>query len=689
MRASPWLFPFLLPVLLPAQDRLRTMPRFDRYQQVSRVIPGSVKSGAIVATWDADSRGFRYQQGGKSWRYDLASRRAVESAANGTPNVGRRGGPERGRQFDVALSPDSTRKAFYRERNLWIADTSGANAFAVTTDGNAAARTKNGSASWVYGEELGQVTAMWWSPDGKQLAYYRFDESPVQDFYLQMDQTKVQSALDVEAYPKAGSPNPIVELFVYDVASRRTQRIDVRNGQPFTNDVVGHYVYAVGWSPDGREITFNRTNRRQNVMEYTACEPATGTCRVVVREEWPSSWVENHPEIRFLADGRRFLWVSERTGYANIYLYDFSTGRQLAAVTRHEAEVTQIVRVDEAAGVLWYVARTGDNHMKLQLHRVRLDGTGDQRLTDPAWNHATAVAPDGRHIVDVAQTHDRAPVTRLIDARGAVLATVLESNLATFDSVGLRRVELFTYKAADGVTDLHGLLHRPSDFDSTRRYPVLVSVYAGPATNGAREAFTTPHPLTELGFLVLTLDSRSAGGRGKRFLDAIYLKLGTVEIDDQAAGVRALWSRPYVERGRAGIFGSSYGGYASALALLRHPEVFAAASASSSVTDWRHYDTIYTERYMWIPQENAAGYDAGSAMTMADKLKGRLMLYYGTADNNVHPNNTMQLIQALQRAGKSFEVQVGPDAGHTALRTDRMMEFFIEQLVLRPTGIVP
>ncbi|MBK8249806.1 MAG: DPP IV N-terminal domain-containing protein [Gemmatimonadetes bacterium] len=689
MRTSPWLFLSLVPVLLPAQDRLRTMPRFERYQQLSRVIPGSVRSGAITATWDADSRGFRYQHGGKGWRYDLATRRATESGTSAAPNAGRRGGPERGRQYDVAVSPDSTRKAFYKDRNLWIADTSGANAFAVTTDGNAEARTKNGSASWVYGEELGQVTAMWWSPDGKQLAYYRFDESPVKDFYLQMDQTKVQSALDVEAYPKAGSPNPVVELFVYDVASRRTQRIDVRHGQPFTNDVVGHYVYAVGWSPDGREITFNRTNRRQNVMEFTACEPSTGACRVVVREEWPSSWVENHPEIRFLADGRRFLWVSERTGFANIYLYDFTTGRQLAAVTRHDAEVSQIVRVDEAAGLVWYLARTGDNHMKMQLHRVRLDGSGDQRLTDPAWNHAIALAPDGRHIVDVAQTHNRAPVTRLLDARGDVLTTVMESNLATFDSVGLRRVELFTYKAADGVTDLHGLLHRPSDFDSTRRYPVLVTVYAGPATNGARETFTTPHPLTELGFLVLSLDSRSAGGRGKRFLDAIYLKLGTVEIDDQAAGVRALWSRPYVERGRAGIFGSSYGGYASALALLRHPDVFAAASASSSVTDWRHYDTIYTERYMWIPQENAAGYDAGSAMTQVDKLTGRLMLYYGTADNNVHPNNTMQLIQALQRAGKSFEVQVGPDAGHTALRTDRMMEFFIEQLVLRPTGLVP
>ncbi|MBL8960407.1 MAG: DPP IV N-terminal domain-containing protein, partial [Gemmatimonadetes bacterium] len=539
MRASPWLVPFLLPVLLPAQDRLRTMPRFDRYQQFSRLIPGAMTSGAIVATWDADSRGFRYQHAGKAWQYDLATRRATPSTASSTPNGGRRGGPERGRQYDMALSPDSTRKAFYRDRNLWISDTSGANAIAVTTDGNEGTRIKNGSASWVYGEELGQVTAMWWSPDGKQLAYYRFDESPVKDFYLQMDQTKVQGALDVEAYPKAGTPNPVVELFVYDVASRRTQRIDVRNGQPFTNDVVGHYVYAVGWSPDGRELTFNRTNRRQNVMEFTACAPATGACRVVVREEWPSSWVENHPDIRFLADGRRFLWVSERTGFANIYLYDFATGRQLAAITRHEAEVSQVVRVDEGAGVVWYLARTGDNHMKLQLHRVRLDGTGDVRLTDPAWNHTVAVAPDGRHIVDVAQTHNRPPVTRLLDARGTVLTTVMESSLATYDSLGLRRAELFTYKAADGVTELHGLLHRPSDFDSTRRYPVLVTVYAGPATNGARETFVTPHPLTELGFLVVSLDSRSAGGRGKRFLDAIYLKLGTVEIDDQAAGVRA------------------------------------------------------------------------------------------------------------------------------------------------------
>ena len=276
----------------------------------------------------------------------------------------------------------------------------------------------------------------------------------------------------------------------------------------------------------------------------------------------------------------------------------------------------------------------------------------------------------------------RAAAGLVIDL-GKAIAELAASDATKFGQLGLKRVELITYKAADGVTELHGLLHFPSTFDPGKKYPLLVGVYGGPATNGARETYTLPNALTEYGFLVATLDSRSAAGRGKRFLDAIYMKLGTVEIDDQAAGVRSLWARPYVDRTRVGIYGTSYGGYASALALLRHPAVFQAASASSPPTAWYHYDTIYTERYMWIPQENKEGYEAGNAMNMADRLKGRLMIYYGTADNNVHPSNSMQLIQALQKAGKSFEVQVGPDMGHSSLRQDRMMEFFIENLVLR------
>lgn len=677
----------LVPTVVVAQDRVKTMPGYDQFQKMSGQLAGAFKSGAVSGTWTDDSKAFEFARDGKRWRYDVTSRKTNEVTGAAEATTGRRGGPgariERGRQQETAVSPDSVHKAVYRDRNLFVSDLSNANEVALTTDGSEAKRIKYGTASWVYGEELRQTTAMWWNPSGTKLAYYRFDESLVKDYFLAVDQTKVQAALDVEAYPKAGAPNPVVDLFVYDLATQKSVRIDVRDGKPFDNDVVGHYVYSVKWSPDGTMITFNRTNRRQNIMEFTACDPTTGACRVVVREEWPASWTENHPTLQYLADNQRFIWSSERTGFRNFYLYNMQ-GTLLSTITNHPFEVANIVKVDEKAGMVWYMARDGDNHMKMQLHRVGLNGKGDVRLTDPTLNHSVSLSPDGKWFVDVAQTHDIPPVTRVFDAKGKQFAELATSDLSKSEQLGLHKAELITYKAGDGVTDLHGLLFKPSTFDPNKKYPVLVSVYAGPATNGARETFSMPSALTEFGFIVLSLDSRSAAGRGKRALDAIYGKLGTVEIDDQAAGVSSLKNRPYVDLTRVGIFGTSYGGYASALAILRHPEVFQAASASSSVTDWRHYDSIYTERYMWIPQENAAGYDGGSAMKFADKLQGRLMLYYGTADNNVHPSNTMQLVQALQRAGKSFDLQVGPDQGHTGLNQMRMMEFFIENLVMKP-----
>jgi dipeptidyl-peptidase-4 len=683
-------FSGISPVTTSAQDRLKTMPGYDQYQKMNREIPGSVKLGSLSVVWKDGGQAFEYRKDGKAYRHTIATRTTAEVApteANNPPPPGafgarrQAGGPVRGRQFDSATSPDSKLKAFYRDRNLWLSNADGSGEIAVTTEGNEKARTKYGSGSWVYGEELRQTSAMWWSPSNKKIAFYRFDESPVPDYFLQLDQTKLQSKMDIEAYPKAGVANPIADLLIYDLETKKTLQVDVRDGKPFENSVVGHYVYRVSWSADGSELLCHRTNRRQNIMEFTACNPETGKCRVIVREEWLPSWTENSPAMQFLKDGKRFIWTSERTGWRNFYLYDLS-GKLLTGLTNHQFEVANIVRVDEEAGLLYYLARSGDNHMKLQLHRVGLDGKGDKRLTDPAFNHTVDVAPDGKHFIDVAQTHNSPPVTRLVDADGKVVEELLKSDSTKFDQLGLKRVELIKYKAADGVTDLHGLLHFPSNFDPSRKYPLLVSVYAGPATNGARETFTTPNPLTEYGFLVATLDSRSAGGRGKRSLDAIYMKLGVVEMDDQAAGVKSLWSRAYVDRNRVGIFGTSYGGYASAMCLLRHPDVFQAASASSAVTSWYHYDTIYTERYMWIPQENKEGYEAGNAMNYADKLKGRLMIYYGTADNNVHPNNAMQLIQALLSKGKSFEVQVGPDAGHSGIRQERMMEFFIENLVL-------
>ncbi|HXW07017.1 MAG TPA: alpha/beta fold hydrolase [Vicinamibacterales bacterium] len=698
-----------------AQDRLRALPGYAQYQKISPLVAGSVRSGRLDALWSSDSRSFEYNHRGKRYRYDVASRTALELGAAPEPamQTGARdggrgaGSPARGRQFESAISPDGTLRAFYRDRNLWVSDVSGTRERALTTDGNARNRVKYGTASWVYGEELDQRSAMWWSPDSRKLAYYRFDETGVQDYYLQLRQTAVQSEMDVEAYPKAGSPNPIVDLFVTDLGSGRTTRVDVRDGKPFDNAVVGHYVYRVEWAPDGRELLFHRTNRRQNILELVAANPGTGATRVVLREEWPTGWVENSPPMHFLKDGRRFIWTSERSGWANLYLYDLD-GRLLTPLTNHTSyEVGSLVKADEGAGLVFYTARSGDNHLKLQLHRVGIDGTGDVRLTDPAFHHTVGsclagsrrggrlrgpatpascgISPDNRYFVDVYQRHDLPPATRLVEVSGRIVDELAASDLTTFSQLGLRKAEMFTYTAADGTTTLRGLIHFPSTFDPSSRYPVLVQVYGGPgsASNTARETFVVPSALTEYGFLVVNLDSRAVPGMGKRQLDSLYLKLGQVETDDMAEGVKALASRPYVDASRVGVFGTSYGGYSAAMLILRHPDLFAAAVASSPVTAWHHYDSIYTERYMWIPQENSEGYEAGSAMVYAKNLKGRLMIYYGTADNNVHPSNALELIAALQQAGKSFDVQVGPDRGHTGINQDRMMEFFIENLIVR------
>src|SRR5687768_14607655 len=689
------------------------MPGYERYQQISTESRDAVKTGALTVTWTQPAA-FEYTRDGKRYRFDVTTRSATELGAAPEPAGRGRGGrgrggqgqPERGRQFESPESPGKRFRAVYRDRNLYVVDAASNGETAVTTDGSVKDGIKNGTGSWVYGEELGQRTAMWWSPDGRKLAYYRFDESKVPDYYLQLDQTKLQSRIDVEAYPKAGVDNPIVDLFVYDLATKKSTRVDVRSGGPFENASVGHYVYRISWSPDGSELLFNRTNRRQNILEFAAADPSTGATRVIVREEWPTGWVENSPGITWLEDNKRFIWESERNGWNNFYLYDLS-GKLITPLTAHTTfEAVSLVKVDEAARVMFYTARDGDNHLKLQLHRVGLDGKGDVRLTDPVFHHTVGscmtppaglppvvgpgtcpISPDNRYFVDVHQTHDTPPATRVVEVNTRKpVALVAESDLTKFNTIGLKKAEMFTYLAADGKTTLRGLIQFPSNFDPTKRYPALLATYGGPASasNTARETFITPSPLTEYGFLVLNLDSRAAPGMGKRTLDSIYMKLGQTEMDDMAAGVKALWSKPYLDRQRVGVYGTSYGGYSAAMLLLRHPDVFAAAAASSPVTAWNHYDTIYTERYMWIPQENQAGYEAGSAMTYAKNLKGRLLLYYGTQDNNVHPSNSMQLIQALQQAGKSFDVQVGPDLGHTGVNQQRMMEFFIENLVLRP-----
>lgn len=682
---------FILLLLSPrhtfSQGRIKNYPGYERFSGISPKIRGSFKTGALTVAWSENGKSFSYTKEGKKYQFDVKEKTVTETGEAGAEDSPMRrfmGGnrPERGRQFTEAESPDKTKKAVYRDRNLYLVDTETKKETAVTTDGNEKDRLKFGTASWVYGEELNQITAMWWSPDSKKIAFYCFDEANVRDYYLQYKQTELYDSVEIEPYTKVGAVNPKVDILIYALETGRTITVDSRDGKPFDDSVVGHYLYDIEWSPNGQELLFHRTNRKQDVMEWVAAEPGTGKTRVIVREEWPASFTENSPEARFLSDKTRFIWNSERNGFKNYYLYNLD-GKLLATLTNHLFEVSGIVSVDEKNGFLYYMARSGDNHQKEQLHRVGLDGKNDVRLTNPVFNHTVSVSPGGKYFVDVAQTHDTPPFTNLLDSKGKVVAELAKSDLTEFEKLGLKKVEAFTFTSADGRTQLHGVLHFPSNFDPSKKYPMLVSMYGGPQTNSFTENFTLPNSLTEYGFLVASVDGRNAAGRGKKFLDALYGNLGMVEMADFAEGIKSLYGRPYFDKNRVGIFGTSFGGTTAAICLLKYPEVFQAAVACSGVTDWRNYDNIYTERFMNLYENNREGYENGEVMKYASNLKGNLMIYYGSSDNNVHPSNSMQLIKALQKAGKSFEVQVGPDLGHTAANRDRMMEFFIENLVLK------
>lgn len=672
----------LLSISAFAQDKLKTMPGYDRYHKIAPQIRTSVKSGALTVKWSDDGSSFEYEKDKKLYRYSVKNKTVTEVGE--APAAERRmsARPARGRQYDFANSPDGKWKAYTKDRNMHLSTIDGNNTVAITTDGNEENQLKYGIATWVYGEELGQNTAMWWSPDSKQIAFYKFEEKNVKKYYVLLNQLKLQDSLEIEAYPKVGADNLPVDLMVYDIDTKKLIQLDIRNGKPFNDGDLGTYIYGISWSPDGKELLYHSTNRKQDMMEYRAADPVTGKSRTIVREEWLASYTKNTPEKQILKDGKRFIWASERSGFNNYYLYDFS-GKLISTLTRHLFEVSRIVKVDEKENVLYYMARSGDNYMKQQLHKVSLDGKKDVRLTNPAYDHTITLSPDNKFFVDVAQTHNIAPFTSLLDAKGKVVAELAKSDMTGFEELGLKKVEVFTFTSADGVTKLHGMIHFPSDFDPDKKYPVILSNYGGPGTNAFRETFAYPDALTEYGFLILNIDGRNAGGKGKKLLDQLYGNLGIVEMDDFAAGVRSLYNRPYVDQDRVGVYGTSYGGTTAATLLLRYPGVFHAAVANSSVTDWRNYDNIYTERFMNTLENNLKGYEASSLMPMAKNLRGELLIFFGTADNNVHPSNSLQLIDALQKAGKSFEVQVAPDGGHTALNRDRMMEFFIRHLVLK------
>lgn len=644
--------------------------------------------------WDCAANTVWIRKSGEWQTVDLTTGAIAAAPEAGTPPVAvaapsRREmrPPERGRQRASEPSTDGAMVAIARDDNLFLKCNSKSE-HQVTRDGTATMRY--GTASWVYGEELDQTTGMWWSADSKWLAFYKFDDEKVPQYTLLSGLTKLRPEIEQERYPKPGDPNPTAGLCVID-AQAFCQDPSIDGATLVKSIDVGsadQYIYGVEFSPRGTDLLFHRLNRRHDVLELCAVDPSTAVVRVVVREAQPH-WNHHLPEMQFLADGRRFIWATERSGFKQYELRSLDDSK-IVALTSGGFPAHKIVDINEAAGRMFYVAFPADTAINPQLMTVKLDGTGQQRLTlDDRCYGRFRISPDGTFFIASDETISQPPATRLYRADGTIVATLSESQTDVWTSRNLPAPELVKVKAADGVTNLYGTLHFPSNFDPKKSWPLVVDVYGGPYFASVFNRFSAPRAECELGFVILQIDNRGTPGRGKVFEDATYLKLGGPDLDDQAAAVRQLSTRPGIDGSRVGITGMSYGGYLAALALVRQPEVFSVSVARAGPMDWRQYDSIYTERFMRTPAENQAGYDDGSVLVHADRMAGKFLLIHGMQDDNVHPSNGWAIAQKLYDRGFSFDMLFFPKAGHGGFGSaeqDATWTFFTRGLKATPAG---
>lgn len=651
-----------LPLSRADAQTLDQLPGYGRYRAESQKRFALGRGGRIQnLTWSADFSRFSFSTGKETKTVDLKTGQFTSNAEfkkfepPKKKSVRRRSPVPRAEQRKIEPSNQGNWDAVYQNYNVLLRDKKNPDKkIPVTTKGNE--KLRYGTCCWVYGEELDQQTAMWWSPRDRFLAFYEVSESHMQDYYLTIDNTKRYTRLHTVRYPKAGDPNPKVSILVYELATAKTVRATIP-GEPM------QYLYNVRWTPDGSELLVNRTNRRQNKLDVLAVNPLTGGSRIVVTET-QDTWQNNAPEMVFLDDGKRFIWETEKNGWKNYELRDLS-GRKLCDLTRASGyPVRSVYRIDEQNDWLYYTAFSAENPYNQQLHRVHLDGTGEQRLTSSGLNHTSFnLAPDHRWIIATRESISTPPETVLYSDNGKQVLVLAKTRIAPEDRKYITG-ELFSFLADDGKTRIWGTLHKPTNFDPGRKYPLVIDVYGGPHSRGISNRFAPVNPYTAFGFCIAKIGNRGTIERGKAFESATYLKLGGPDLDDQAAGVRELANRDYIDSSRVGIYGHSYGGYMSALALLRYPDVFHVGVAGAPVTKWENYDTIYTERYMRTPQENREGYEGGSCMKYAGNLKGKLLLVHGLIDDNVHPANTWQLVQALHQANRRFDLQIYPGFKH-------------------------
>ncbi len=564
------------------------------------------------------------------------------------------------------FSPAGDRIAFVKKHDLYVLDVPSGGVRQLTHDGSDT--VYNGRLDWVYEEELANrstARAYEWSPDGKRIAYLRLDDGPVPDYPI-TNYLATHVSLEHERFPQSGDPNPLASLHVVAVDDPSVPPAEIS----LDAKQVEYFGPTFIWTPDGAALCFLALNRAQTDAAVHRWEPRSGNDRVLFVEHDPY-WVNSLEPPHFLKGGREFLWVSERDGWQHVYLYT-AEGKLERQITRGAWMLDRPVFQDAPLFQLdaqenWlYFAATNPDPRERQLYRIHLDGSGMERITPEPGSHTLDLAPDGRFLVDHFSSPDTPTAARLLNSNGTLVATVdaPASHLAEY-ALGAR--EYLELKAPDGAT-LYAQLLKPADFDPQRKYPVIVDVYGGPHVQLVEKRWDGgslyERLLTQNGFLVWTLDNRGSWGRGHAWESVIFENMGKHELEDQLAGVEYLKSLPYVDGSRLGIRGWSYGGYMTLYALTHASEVFKCGSAGAPVTDWKFYDSIYTERYMRTPSDNPAGYKSSSPLEAAANLKAQLLIIHGTSDDNVHMQNTINFLDALISAGKPYQFHMQPGQKH-------------------------
>jgi dipeptidyl-peptidase-4 len=594
--------------------------------------------------------------------YEFGSDRAIRLTNTPEEEVG------------VEFSPDGRMVSFVRDNNLYVEDLAmQRRERALTRDGSV--KILNGRLDWVYQEELygrGNFGAYWWSPDSTTITFLRFDENPVPEFSV-VDHIPYDQNVEITPYPKAGDPNPIVKLGIVSAAGGDIRWVDTFKYQPA--DLL---ISRVTWSPDSKNVVYQAQNREQTMLDVNFADAHDGKSQNIIHET-SKAWVPINENPIWLKDGT-FIWASERSGWEHLYHYS-ADGKLLRQITDGQWEVRSLEGVDEANGFIYFTAME-HNPIAPQAYRIKLDGTGLTRLTSSEGSHRVDVSPTFNYFIDSWSDLNTPAQMRLYDTSGKLVRVVAENKVDALKEYKLGTAELLHVKTRDGFV-MEAMMIKPPDFDPRKKYPVMSFTYSGPHAPQVRNTWGATtymwhQLLAQKGYIIWVCDNRTASGKGLESTWPVYKNFGELELRDLEDGLTWLKSQPYVDGSRIGLWGWSFGGFMTSYALT-HSQSFKLGISGGTVSDWRDYDSVYTERYMGTPQNNPEGYKRSAPRWAAKDLHGKLLLIHGAIDDNVHMANTMQFVYELQKAGKQFELMLYPKSRHGV--TDPLLVKHMRQMM--------